>query len=261
MTGIGPVERGPLRRRRPTHPHPHPRPRRHPMGQLPQLSSPLGALGRASITPAPHPQALRVAAAVAGAYAYTALTTTPARPAPTLWPSGHLPALRGKRPAGPAAPAHRHLPLHHLRTQPPLCDHPSSSSRTTGIECARHPRAATDSEGRHPETPHCAHLRTQVRRPAARLHPAAPRPRPTQPSGTAAAQPPLRRRPPPRPRRLPARRLWTTQRALRTAPRTSNRSHTEVTLGYLCRNRAMRSASHRPPKGPASASPAAHSRP
>lgn len=87
MTGIGPVERGPLRRRRPAHPHPHPRPRRHPMGQLPQLSTPLGALGRASITPAPHPQALRVAAAVAGAYAYTALTTTPARPAPTLRPS------------------------------------------------------------------------------------------------------------------------------------------------------------------------------
>jgi hypothetical protein len=34
--------------------------------------------------------------------------------------------------------------------------------------------------------------------------------------------------------------------ALRAAPRTRNGSHTEVTLGYLCRNRAMRSASHRP---------------
>ncbi|MFD4650536.1 hypothetical protein [Streptomyces sp. NPDC058441] len=44
-------------------------------------------MGHTSITPAPRPQALRVAAAVAGAYAYTALTTTPARPAPTLRPS------------------------------------------------------------------------------------------------------------------------------------------------------------------------------
>jgi hypothetical protein len=245
MAGIGPVEPDRLRRRRPTHPRPHPR--GHPVGRLPQLLPPSAALGRASVTPAPHPASPACRRGHRGRLGVHRPHHHPGdtRPHPLTLP-GHPPAPRGKRPAGPVAPAHRRLPLHHLRTRSPPCDHPSSSGRTTGIEYARHPRAATDSEGRRPETPHCAHLRIQVRRPAARLHSAVPRPRPTEPSGTAAAQLPLRRRLPPRPRRLSARHLRTAQWALRAAPRTRNGSHTEVTLGYLCRNRAMRSASHRP---------------
>lgn len=206
MAGIGPVEPPPPATA-PRTPPPAPTPC-GPVPSTPSASTSVGKPFRHACTapckPCPPPQPSRAPTRTQ--------PSPPPRWHPPPGPPGHLPPLRRKRPVGPAPPARRHLPLHRLPTRHPSRDHPSSASPTGGIEYTRHLRAATDSEGRHPETPHCAHLRTQVRRPAARPHAAAPRPRPTEPSGTAAAQLPLRRRLPPRSRHLTARRL-------RTAPR------------------------------------------
>lgn len=251
MAGIGPVEPPPPA----TAPRTPPPTPRGPAPPTPPASSSVGErFRRACAAPCKPCSPTR-----------PSRTPTPAQPSPPPrrhpppppGPPGHLPALRGKRPAGPAPPARRHLPPHRLPAPHPPRDHPSSASPAHGIEYRRHPRAATDSEGRPPK-PLTVRTSSPPCRPASRCRTSTSAygtVRHSSSTATSSAAPAPAISPPHR--TPPADRT----KGAWAAPRTGNGSHTEVTISYLCRNRAMRSASHRSPKRPASASPTAHSRP